>query len=422
MTLKMRIGLFMIVAAVLSADDPKLVLDTGGHRTAPVFMAFTRDGKFLVSVGGNDKLVEIWDIASGKRVRTIAGKYVDSVTTLGKINAAALSPDEKYLAVGGQLEFGTAPGGSAGEGLTPTNVGVIRIHDFHTGKVVALLRGHTDEVLALAFSPDGRQLASGSADNTIRLWSTAEWKPVYMRGGHKDSVTAVAFSPDSKLLVSGSDDATLILWDVRNGLPLKDMTEVRPEKQSLPVSTVAFSPDGRYIVSGGLAPKLWNGQSGALISDFEVQGVQTLVFSPDGHSLLATGMELWDPCPIFEVTTGLQVTQLQKAPNSKWCGGKGAAFSRMPESSTRAHRCESGSIVRMSSARFCESDMKCRRLSGSTWRREHLRDSQVAILLKLPNAESSIRQDGVALDWEDSIFEYVELRQGLQNDQFFRRF
>jgi WD40 repeat protein len=298
--------LCVVLTVALGADEPRLVIDSGGHQALIKFLAFTRDGKSLVSAG-HDKEVRIWDIASGKTVRTILGQVGDGPE--GKIYAAALSPDEHYLAVGGWL-------------TASDNSDVIRIHDFSTGEVVALLKGHTNVVHALAFSADGRWLASGSGDNTVRIWDRAGWKPIQTLSGHHDDVYAVAFSPDSKRLVSGSHDKTLRLWDRASGRLLKEIIGHQGE-----VKTVAFSPDDRYIASGGedRIVKLWNGHSGALIRDLAAQGslVSRLVFSPDSRVLLTAGGEGDNVCHVFEVPSGREVTHFSRHANTV----AGAAFS-----------------------------------------------------------------------------------------------
>src|SRR5262249_40076518 len=108
--------------------------------------------------------------------------------------------------------------------------------------LATFLAGHTNFVLSVAFSPDGKTLASGSGDKTIILWDVASRQPLGAPlTGHTDSVRSVAFSPDGKTLASGSGDKTIILWDVASrqplGAPLTGHTDS--------VWSVAFSPDGK---------------------------------------------------------------------------------------------------------------------------------------------------------------------------------
>src|SRR5689334_5217897 len=140
------------------ADEPRLVLNTGGHTSIINDVIFTRDGKYLISAG-DDKVIRVWEVETGRLARTIQGEIGDGND--GKIFAMALSPDERYLAVGGWL---------VGESV---NRQVIRLHDFRSGEVVGLLKGHENVVLALAFSPDGRYLVSGGGDKTARVWDLA---------------------------------------------------------------------------------------------------------------------------------------------------------------------------------------------------------------------------------------------------------
>ncbi|CCA77459.1 related to WD40-repeat protein (notchless protein), partial [Serendipita indica DSM 11827] len=106
------------------------------------------------------------------------------------------------------------------------------------------LRGHSGSVVAVAFSPDGSRIVSGSRDQTIRLWDAKTGEPVGdpLRG-HSNSVTAVAFSPDGSRIVSGSEDETIRLWDAKTGEPVGD--PLRGHSNS--VNAVAFSPDGSRI-------------------------------------------------------------------------------------------------------------------------------------------------------------------------------
>ena len=288
-----------LLGAALWAEDPRLVIESGGHLSTIRFVAFTRDGKYLVSAG-QDKVVRVWDVNTGQVVRVLRGQIGEG--HVGKLYAAALSPDNRYLAVAGWL------GADAG------TFGAIRIHDFQTGAVLALLKGHTDVVDSLAFSPDNRHLASGSADNSVRIWDIEAKTSVKLSPEHGNAVYGLAFSEDGKRLVSGSDDQSLRLWDASNGKLIREM----PGHQKW-VTTALFSPDGKYIVSGShdKTIRLWDahtGESKGQLAENETQ-VRGLSFSPDGRRLLAGAVSSPYICTVYEFPSGKLLTRFAENSN-----------------------------------------------------------------------------------------------------------
>ncbi|CUA72682.1 putative WD repeat-containing protein alr3466 [Nostoc sp, PCC 7120] [Rhizoctonia solani] len=156
----------------------------------------------------------------------------------GAVYSIAFSPDGRLLASGS------------------TN-GSLIIWDISTGEMLlSPLKGHYGRVNCITFSPDGTQIASGSEDRTIRLWSSLTGTPVgNPLRGHDDMISSVAFSPGGSHLVSGSEDKTVRIWDVTSGQSIalfQGHTDV--------VLSVAFSPEGTQVVSGSADTtiRLWN--------------------------------------------------------------------------------------------------------------------------------------------------------------------
>ncbi|CCA75475.1 hypothetical protein PIIN_09458 [Serendipita indica DSM 11827] len=163
-----------------------------------------------------------------------------------------------------------------------------------------ILRGHKGGIYALAISSDGSRIASGSSDNTIRVWDADTGQPLGEQiQGHKSSVTAIAFSPDNLRIVSGSNDNTLRLWDADTGQGLGE--PLRGHVNS--VNAVAFYPDSSRIISGSSdnTIRLWDAESGQPVG-VPLLGhggaICALALSPDGSRIVSGSddqtMRLWD--------------------------------------------------------------------------------------------------------------------------------
>ena len=192
-------------------------------------------------------------------------------------------------------------------------------------RVLPLLRtltGHSGPVNSVAFSRDGRTLASGSADKTIGLWNpdTGQWLGTLI--GHTGGVNSVAFSPDGRILASASDDRTVRLWNPATGQLLRALTG-----HSAPVNSVAFSPDGRILASGSddKTIRLWDPVTGQRLRTLtgHARGVNSIAFSPDGRILASASndetVRLWNPATgqLLRILTGhsASVTSVVFSPN-----------------------------------------------------------------------------------------------------------
>lgn len=194
------------------------------------------------------------------------------------LRAVAFSPDGRWVATGGHDN-------------------VVRLLDAGTGKVARTLAGHTDRVNGLAFSPDGRLLASAGADRTIRLWNPETGAAVRSLAGHTDKVRHVAFSPDGRTLASTSEDRSVRLWDPATGRPGQVLAGHTAASWAL-----AWSPSGDRLASGGSdhTIRLWNPATGAPAGVLQghTDEVWALAFSPDGRTLFSGSLDslvkAWD--------------------------------------------------------------------------------------------------------------------------------
>lgn len=181
--------------------------------------------------------------------------------------------------------------------------------------------GHTETVNSVAFSPDGRTLASGSDDNTIKLWNVESGQQTKSLEGHTSSVKAVAFSRDGKTLASGSLDKTIKLWNVESGEQIRSLKDPASSAYS-----VAFSPDRKTLASasGYGTIKLWSVENGQQIRSLEghTYSVRSVAFSPDGKTLASGSND--QTIKLWSVETGQQTKSLVGHTYDVWS----VAFSR----------------------------------------------------------------------------------------------
>ncbi len=301
----------MYLAPVAAAPELPVGVTGKLDGRVAISVAFSPDGKTLAT-GGNFN-IELWDVATGKRLHELTGHEVAVYTV-------AFSPDGKTLASGSSDR-------------------TIRLWDVATGNEIAKLKAHTEEVRSVCFSPDGKRLVSGGGDNTVRFWDVATGKELSAMGadkwvysvalapsgkllaigsmnraalvydttrdkgirrllGHKDLVYSVAFSPDGRLLASASHDNTVRFWDVTADKELCVLKEL-----NAPVYHVAFSPDGRTLAAMSIDGEigLWE-----VVSQKHIRTLagskplqrSTFAFSPNGKTIAVGGGQFtvvfWD--------------------------------------------------------------------------------------------------------------------------------
>jgi WD40 repeat protein len=200
----------------------------------------------------------------------LRGESGEMILGLGTLEAAAYSPDGKYIATAGSL-------------------GVF-LWDAETGALLRTLIGHTGAVYSVAFSPGGKRVLTGSSDFTAKLWDAETGQEIRSFLGHVGEVWSVAFSPDGTRVLTGSEDCTAKLWDAETGQEIRSFLGRVGE-----VWSVAFSPDGTQILTGSsnFTAKLWDAETGQEIRTFggHLGGVLSVAFSPDGTQILTRGVD-----------------------------------------------------------------------------------------------------------------------------------
>jgi WD40 repeat protein/serine/threonine protein kinase len=268
------------------------------HSDAVGAVAFSPDGLMLAS-GSKDKTIQIWDLATGKSIRTFpgdsstiwsvafdakgtklatgtgfwrvmlwdlkTGQATRSLDHSASVWSVAISPDGQLVA------------SASGDKTT-------KISDATTGNLLQNLPDHTDFVYSVAFTPDGKNLVSASKDKKITIVDVATGRLLKTIEGHGDAVRSVAVSPDGKTIVSGSYDESIKIWNLESGDLIRSI-----KGHSDDIVSVAISPDGKFIASGSKDKtiKIWDFDTGELLNTLtgHTDEVYVVTFSPDGKTI-----------------------------------------------------------------------------------------------------------------------------------------
>ena len=171
------------------------------------------------------------------------------------------------------------------------------------GSIIYTYTGHSEQVLAVAWSPDGRRIASGSRDMTTHVWDAFTGKHAHIFRGHTDAVASVAWSPDNRYVASASWDKTAQVWDASTG---NHVYTYRGHSDL--VTSVTWSPDGTYIASGSSdkSVHVWNAFTGRLLYAYRghTAGVTTVAWSPDSRYIASGSTDT--SVQMYDASTGKQ--------------------------------------------------------------------------------------------------------------------
>jgi WD40 repeat protein/transcriptional regulator with XRE-family HTH domain len=293
-----------------------VLLWTGWHTDTVFMVAFAPDGHMLAS-GGTDECVKLWDVVTGVNMQTLA--------TLGSaVDTVAWSPDGHILAGCGsngsiwlwQIQgkepatcieilkqhtnwvYGLAFSPDGLQMVSGSWDGTVKICDIASKRILQTLTGHIGRVFSVAWSPDGRVIAStGYDDKTIRLWDVVQNRYRAVLHGHTGAVYTLAFTPDSREVLSGSEDSTLRVWDVASEQCVRVM-----QGYAVSFRDMVWSPSGTYIATAGsdMLVTIWDIADGVQpkILHGHANAVQGVAWSPNGRFLASSGWDgtirVWD--------------------------------------------------------------------------------------------------------------------------------
>lgn len=258
------------------------------------------DGQILAISGHSE--IKLWRLDTGKCFRTMTWNSIPFssdeqmlakfIPILESYSSFAISPDGQTKASGGH---------SGTISLLPLGIDIDEIDEEVILNEHSCLTGHSRNVYSVAFSPDSQILASGSRDETIKLWQLSTRTEICTLTGHSNSVYCVAFSPDGQTLASGSSDNTIKLWNLDTGKEIRTFAG-----NSSSVNCVAFSPDGQTLASGSVngTIKLWQLSTGIELQTLwdHTEAVNCIAFSSDGQTFASRSANSYGTIKIWRLS------------------------------------------------------------------------------------------------------------------------
>ncbi|MBT6153106.1 MAG: hypothetical protein HOK71_09535 [Planctomycetaceae bacterium] len=299
------------------ADGTELGI-LSGHRGAVTGLAFRAQNDILTSTGA-DGLLRMWKLPI-KPPQQLA-KYTTAVKAIAVSNDGTLAVTgdaNKSLHVidlAGNKETATItnlPGQATSVDLSPdkaliaaaTNVGTVDVHGIAGGAAKFQVVGHTGSATAVAFHPQGKQLASVGEDGTLRIWNIATAPKLL--AGHAKSVTAVSVSPTGKLLATGSADNSVRLWNMANGAAVRTLSG-----HTAAITGLSWSADETRLASSSAdkTARLWNVADGKQLAQFagHAAAVNDVALSPNGATLVTAAadklIKVWNVAEVIKAAT-----------------------------------------------------------------------------------------------------------------------
>lgn len=289
-----------------------MLLDNGEHQLHQI--VYTPSGDRVLAVASGGEVLQ-WNARTGIALRQL----LDQEST---INEIAVSPNGRILATAGSdaLRLWDArSGASLGPPLTghtqelvslafsPDGARLVTAAWDGTARLWSVsdraapsqvLRGHTGRVHVVVYSPDGAHIATASADGTARIWDGHTGAPLFVLRGHSAELSSIAYSPDGARLVTGDESGGVRLWDAHAGVQVAQALT----GHDMRVFEIAFSPDSERFATAGGAVHLWNARDGAAIGEslYQEDDASGVRFSPDGKFIATSGNEVH----LFDARTG----------------------------------------------------------------------------------------------------------------------